>query len=217
MKALGSSRNGALGFLAHVHPPRIPKGVAGLWPTLCLGGLSFGFFLVLVLTGLLLMPFYRPGTPKEAMGSVVTIEEAAAYGSFIRSLHFLSGQLMVVAIVGHTIRVLASGAFAPPRQGNWLIGMGLLLLAFFLDFSGYLLIGDERAMDASRVAFGLLGEVPLLGKTLQTLLFGADPVGYSAGLRLYTLHCGVLPFFALGLCAWHFYRVRRDGGVSRCL
>jgi quinol-cytochrome oxidoreductase complex cytochrome b subunit len=173
--------------------------------------------LLLILTGFLLMPFYQPGTPKEAIGSVVTIEEAVAYGSFIRSLHFLTGQLMVVTLVGHTLRVLISGAFAPPRQGNWLIGMGLLLLTFFLDFSGYLLIGDERAMDASRVAFGLFGEVPLFGKIFQTLLFGADPVGYGAGLRLYTLHCGVLPFFALGLCAWHFYRIRRDGGVSQGL
>ena len=217
MKALGTNRNGVFGFLAHIHPPKIPKDAAGLWPTLCLGGLSFGFFVVLIFTGFLLMPFYKPGSPSEALDSVLTIEEALAYGSFLRSLHFFAGQLMIIALVGHTLRVLASGAFAPPRRGNWLIGMSLLVLTFFLDFSGYLLIGDERAMDASRVAFGLLGEVPLLGGIFQALVFGADPVGQGAGLRLYALHCGVLPFLALGLCAWHFYRVRRDGGVSRGL
>ena len=163
------------------------------------------------------MPFYKPGSPNEALGSTLTIEEALAYGSFIRGLHFWAGQLMVLTIMGHALRVLVHGAFAPPRQGNWLIGMGLMVTTFLLDFSGYLLIGDERAMDAARVAFGLLGEVPFVGKMLQTLFFGAHPVGEGAGLRVYTLHCGILPFFALGLCAWHFYRIRRDGGVTQGL
>ena len=217
MKKPSTTRDGVLGFLAHIHPPKIPKDLGGCLPTLCLGGLSFGFFLILVLTGFLLMPFYKPGSPSEALGSVLTIEESLTYGSFLRSLHFFSGQLMVITLVGHTIRVLASGAFAPPRRGNWVIGMSLMVATFFLDFSGYLLIGDERALDASRVAFGLLGEVPVLARVLQTFVFGSEPVGQGAGLRLYALHCGVLPFLALLLCAWHFYRVRRDGGVSRGL
>ena len=211
------SKDGFLAFILHIHPPRIDQNSAGFFPTMCLGGISFFLAVCLCITGFLLMLFFEPGDPQTALNSMITIEDVVFHGRLIRSAHYWAGQLMVITVVMHLIRVLLTGAYAPPREGNWMIGVLLLLITIILDFSGYLLIGDSTARHASSIVWGITAEIPLLGEFLQQTLFGGNPVTIIAGLRLYFWHCIFLPFLLLAIMAWHFFRVGKDGGVKRSL
>lgn len=207
--------NGSLSqFIGHIHPRRLPPGVIGLRPTFCLGGLSALFFLVLLLTGVLLMFFYTPGATATQSASLVTIQEVAAYGWLVRGMHKWAGQAMVATVFLHMLRVVLSGAYRPPREGNWVIGVGLLGLTVLLDFSGYLLVGDATSLLAQQVVSGILRELPSGGNLLLRAFLGGEAGGELAGLRIYAWHCMGLPLAAASMMGWHFYRVRRDGGVK---
>lgn len=206
--------NGLIDFILHLHPQRVNSQVGGLRPTMCLGGLSLFFFLLLVVTGLLLMFFYQPGNPDTAFDSLTVIQDLVPYGAFVRSIHKWAGQAMVLTVVLHLVRVIVTGAYRPPKELNWVIGVLLLLLTVVLDFTGYLLIGDVTARHAAKIAYALSGEVPFAGPYLQVLLFGGEPATDLAGLRIYLWHCMVLPLLMTLLMGWHFYRVRKDGGVQ---
>lgn len=208
------SQTGILDFILHLHPPKSDSKVTGLLPTLCMGGLSFFFMLLLLATGLLLMFYYQPGNGETAYKSLVIIQDVVPYGGLIRSIHKWAGQAMVFTIVIHLVRVILTQAYRPPREGNWVIGVLLLILTIMLDFSGYLLIGDDMARYATEIAYGLTGEIPYGGILFQRIIFGGDPTGDLGGLRIYLWHCMVLPGFIFLLTGWHFYRVRKDGGVK---
>jgi len=198
-------------FLLHLHPRRIPAELAGLKPTFCLGGLAAFFFFILLFTGILLMFFFNPGSQA---ASILIIEEVVTYGWLIRGLHKWAGQAMVALVFLHMLRVAVQGAYRPPREGNWVIGTMLLLLTLLLDFSGYLLVGDATAILARQVAGGILAAIPVIGPSLVLLLLGGAPGSGEAGLRIYVWHCFGLTL-ALGLLMfWHFYRVRKDGGLK---
>ena len=44
----------------HLHPVRLPKHAVKVKYTWCMGGLSFFLFLILTISGILLMFYYRP-------------------------------------------------------------------------------------------------------------------------------------------------------------
>ncbi|WP_227761774.1 cytochrome b N-terminal domain-containing protein [Zhaonella formicivorans] len=208
-------KRGFFSFLAHLHPRKIKAGTIGFSPTFCLGGLSAFMFLVLVASGTLLLFYYTPGEAALQYGSIITIDQVIAYGWLIRGIHKWAGQLMVVLVFGHMLRVFMHGAYRPPREGNWVIGVALLILTVLLDFTGYLLLGDQTAVLAQNVVGGILNRFPLAGDMLNAIVFGGEPGGSTAGIRIYIWHCIVLPAVLLLLMLWHFYRVRKDGGVSQ--
>jgi quinol-cytochrome oxidoreductase complex cytochrome b subunit len=139
------------------------------------------------------------------------------FGWFIRSLHFWAGQLMLVAILLHAVRVVAARAYLPPRQTNWLIGVALLLTTVGLDFSGYVLRWDSQTFWAAQVMSQLLAQVPLCGRELQQILLGGPQINEAGLLRFYAFHCLIGPAFCLSLIMYHFWRVRRDGKLGRSL
>jgi quinol-cytochrome oxidoreductase complex cytochrome b subunit len=170
-------------------------------------------FLIEAVTGLLLMLHYVP-TASGAYLSVQDITYIVPYGLFLRNLHYWCGQAMVVLVVLHMVRVVITGSFGPPRRLNWIIGLTLLTCTLFVDFTGYLIVWDERALWARTIARGLAELVPGFGSGLASLFFGAAPVSDAAIIRLYVWHAVLLPGAAFGLMAWHFWKIRRDGGIS---
>ena len=175
-----------------------------------MGGLAAWMFVIEVVTGVLLMLHYVP-TAGGAYPSVQTITHVAPYGFFIRNLHYWCGQIMVGMVVVHMVRVFVTGSYAPPRHMNWLIGLGLLVATLILDFTGYLLVWDDRGLWAWTIARNLAETVPLIGPFLANLLFGPSEVGDLALVRVYAWHVIILPGFLVGLMAWHFWRIRKDG------
>ena len=118
---------------------------------------------------------------------------------------------MVAAVFLHMCRVFFTGAYKEPRQFNWVMGVGLLLLTLGLSFTGYLLPWDQLAFWAITVGSNIAGYAPLLGAEVKYLLLGGNVIGSGALLRFYVLHCVILPLLAVILVAVHFYRVRKDG------
>jgi quinol-cytochrome oxidoreductase complex cytochrome b subunit len=181
-----------------------------------MGGLAFWMFLLEVFTGALLALYYLPSTGS-AYQSVQAITHVVPYGFFVRNLHYWSGQIMVAAVALHMVRVFLTGSFAPPRHLNWMIGLMLLAGTLLVDFTGYLLVWDDRGLWAWTIARNLTDNVPLVGPLVATLLFGPVEVGDFAVLRVYAWHVIFLPSLLIVTMLWHFWKIRRDGGISQPL
>jgi quinol-cytochrome oxidoreductase complex cytochrome b subunit len=184
--------------------------------TFCLGGLAFYFFLLLIATGVLLMFYYRYGDVSPYL-SVREIAEIVPFGGLIRNLHYWCGQGIVLLILGHMVRVVITGSYQRSREWVWVIGMGLLALVFFMDFSGYLLRFDKETFWAGYVALGVVKEIPYVGETLHSLVTGTATYGEASAQRIYIWHCVVLPLAGLSFMFYHFWKVSRLGYSARVL
>lgn len=202
--------------LLHLRPAKVRPTDYRLGATFCLGGLSAFLFAVLTVTGVFLMVYFRPTVP-DAYHDIEDLMYAVPAGAAMRNLHRWAAHGMVVTVVLHMVRVFLAGAYRPPREFNWVVGVGLLLLTLLLSYTGYLLPWDQLAYWAVSVGTHMAAAVPWVGEPLRQLLLGGDDVGGSTLLRFYVLHCVALPLAIVGLMAVHFWRVRKDGGLGQPL
>jgi quinol-cytochrome oxidoreductase complex cytochrome b subunit len=198
----------------HLHPVKVSRKAMKITYTWCLGGLSFFLFLVLTITGIFLMFYFVP-EQRVAYASIQQIKGAVAFGNLVRNMHRWSAHLMVVTVTLHMIRVFYHGAYKPPREFNWVIGVTLFLLTLLLSFTGYLLPWDQIGFWAITVGSNMASYAPLLGAQVHNGLTG-QPVGVGGPtlIRFYTLHVIGLPLAAAVLMAVHFWRIRKDGGEA---
>jgi quinol-cytochrome oxidoreductase complex cytochrome b subunit len=200
-------------FLLHARPVRVPERTLSLTHTFGLGGMSFLLVVILIGTGTLLMFGYEP-VPGQAYASVQAIERTTRFGGLIRGVHHWSANLLVVTAVLHLLRVFLTGAYHPPRQFNWVIGLGLLLGVLAANFTGYLLPWDQLAYWAVTISTGMLSYVPLVGAWARDAARGGAEVGQDTLTTFYALHTTVLPVLVLLLSGFHFWRVRKARGVA---
>lgn len=198
-------------FVKHLFPRVVLQENLRISYTFCLGGLAFTVLLALALSGLLLMFYYRPVTA-EAYSSIIFLEESVQGGRYLRNLHRLASHALLLLLGLHTLRVVLTGAFAPPRQGNWLVGVALLGLAIFEAYTGYLLPMDQLALWATQTGMTLLEALPG-GAACKALLVPDRVGGPLSLLRFYVLHVVALPGLLLALSMLHFYLVRRRKGL----
>ncbi len=203
----------------HAFPARITKRSLSWLATGWLGTISLHLFLVLCLTGVVLMFLYVPSVER-AYSSVKDIEYVVSFGSWIRGTHRVSAHLMVIAVVLHLVRVFLTGAYkkqgAPGsnRPLNWCVGIVLLILTMGLSFTGYLLPWDQLAYWAVTVGAQIAASAPVIGEQIREILLGGTVVGQPTLLRFYVLHCFVLPLLTFFLVFWHMWRIRKDGGLA---
>jgi len=207
---LGMTKGSFPSFLSHLHPGSLPEASSRVSYTWCLGGLTVWAFVLEVGTGCLLMLHYVP-TATGAYTSIQDISHVVPYGFFVRNLHYWCGQLMVVLVCLHMVRVYITRSFAAPRRLNWVIGLMLLMGTFLVDFTGYLLVWDDRSLWARTIARHLTETVPMAGSGLASLIFGPAEVSDLAIVRLYAWHVVFIPGIMIGLMAWHFWKIRKDG------
>ena len=200
-------------FFQHLHPPSIPAPQARFRHTLGAGGLSVYLILVLILSGVLEMFYYIP-TPEQAALSIQTLSYLVPFGGFVRNIHYWAAQLLVAVASLHFLRVLFTGAYAPPRRLNYLIGLGLFVLVLFLDFSGYILRWDDGIRWALIAGTNLLKTIPVFGDYLYQLVTGSSSPGPTTLIRFYTWHVFGLTLALIIISVWHLFRVRRDGGIA---
>jgi quinol-cytochrome oxidoreductase complex cytochrome b subunit len=200
-------------FFHHLHPPTIPAPQARFRYTLAAGGMAVFLMLVLLLTGILETFYYIP-TPDQAATSIQAISFLVPFGGLVRNLHFWSAQFLVIVCVIHLIRVIFTGGYAPPRQVNYLLGMGLFILAVFLDFTGYVLRWDEGIHWALVTGINLVRSIPLVGIYVYPILVGGPQPGAATLVRFYAGHIFGLSIPAGILVVWHIFRLRRDGGIA---
>ncbi len=211
---LGRSRTSFTNFFLHIHPVKVHKHTLRPWFTMGLGLISLFLFLTLTVTGVLLMFYYVPSTT-QAYDRMLDLRGSVAFGVFLRNMHRWSAHGMVAVVFLHMCRVFFTGSYKKPREFNWVIGVLLFLLTLFLSFTGYLLPWDQLAFWAITVGTAIAGYAPVFGNEIRFLLLGDTTVGQEALLRFYVLHVAVLPLITTLLIAVHFWRIRKDGGMSR--
>jgi len=201
-------------FFLHIHPVKVHKNTLRPGYTLGLGLISSFLFVILVATGILLMFYYVPSTT-QAYDRMLDLRGTVAFGPILRNMHRWSAHAMVAVVFMHMCRVFFTGSYKKPREFNWVIGVVLFLLTLLLSFTGYLLPWDQLAFWAITVGTAIAGYAPVIGKDIQFLLMGGTSVGQEALLRFYVLHVAVLPAVLTMVVAIHFWRIRKDGGLSR--
>jgi len=211
---LGRSRTSFTNFFLHMHPVKVHKHTLKPWFTMGLGLISLFLFMILIVTGILLMFYYVPSTT-QAYDRMLDLRGSVAFGTFLRNMHRWSAHGMVAAVFLHMCRVFFTGSYKKPREFNWVIGVLLFLLTLFLSFTGYLLPWDQLAFWAITVGTAIAGYAPVFGDQIRFLLLGDTTVGQEALLRFYVLHVAVLPVLTVLLIGIHFWRIRKDGGLSR--
>ena len=197
----------------HLHPVKVDQRSLRWSYTFGLGIISAILFLVLIFTGALLMFYYIPSVER-AYPTMKEIQLSVPLGQFTRNMHRWAAHMMVLTVVLHMARVFYTGAYKPPREFNWVVGVFLLLLTLALSFTGYLTPWDQLAFWAITVGTNIAGYVPLLGTTLKEALICGVEVGQSSLIRFYTLHVAVLPTIMTLLIAVHLWRIRKDGGLA---
>lgn len=206
----------ATNVFLHLHPTRVHRTHVKITHTYCLGGLSFFLFLGLTITGVLLMFYYVPSVER-AYEDIQALETDVRFGILMRNMHRWMAHGMVMMVFLHMMRVFYTGAYKPPREFNWVVGVILLVITLLLSFTGYLLPWDQLAFWAITVGTNMVGSAPLLGEPNRFVLVGGHEVGAAALIRFYTLHVIALPLLAAVFMAVHFWRIRRDGGLARPL
>lgn len=211
----------------HLHPVEVRRHGLRLRFTWGMGGISFLTFLVTLVTGVILMFYYRP-TGAYAYEDMLNLEHEIPFGMIMRNMHRWAAHAMVIVVWFHMLRVFLSGSYKTPRQFNWGVGVVLLVLTLLLSFTGYLLPWDQLAMWAVTVGTNMAAATPFIGHEgpgagltgvtastdLRALLLGDATVGDAAILRFYVLHCIFLPVIAIVMMVVHFWRIRKDGGIS---
>src|SRR6516165_3977072 len=224
-------RNRALGVLSnvflHLHPAKINRDAVRYSFTWGMGGITFYLFLVLTFTGVLLMFYYHP-TKVQAFRDVLYLEHDVPFGKLLRNMHRWAAHLMVIAVWLHMFRVFLTGSYKKPREFNWNIGVLLLVFTLLLSFTGYLLPDDQLGFWAVTVGTNMARATPLLGhegpfgpqfgmtpyNDVRFGLLGGSIVDANALLRSYIWHCIGIPIIASVFMIVHFWRVRKDGGIS---
>ena len=197
----------------HVHPVKVREKTLRFSHTYWLGGITLACAVVLVATGVPLMFYYHPSVP-QAYRDMKELQYVVDNGVFLRNLHRWAAHLMVFAAFLHMLRVFYHGAYKPPRQFNWVIGVVLLLVTLLLSYTGYLLPWDQLAFWGVSVGTNMAREAPLIGEKVRFLLLGGNVVSENALLRFYVLHCVVMPVALVVFLAVHIWRIRKDGGVQ---
>lgn len=207
-------RAAANNVILHLHPTKVPVKALRFSYTWGLGGISVLLAAVLVITGVLLSFRYEPSVDR-AYTSILQIETQMAFGSLFRAIHHWSANLLVITTFLHLIRVFLTGGYKKGRTMNWFIGVFLLLVVLAFNFTGYLLPWDQLAYWAITVSTSLLGYIPLIGNGLSQFVLAGPEIGQGALSNFYGLHVSVLPMVLIAMTAYHFWKIRKNGGISQ--
>lgn len=185
----------------------IPGGASWVY---VFGSATLFLFGLQALTGMFLALYYVP-SPDAAYDTVQYIQHEVSFGWFVRGLHHWGASAVMVAVGLHLLQVYLYGAYKPPREPMWIVGVVLLLLMMGFGFTGYLLPWDQNAYWATQVGTNMVASVPLVGDLLVRLLRGGASLGALTLSRFFALHVLFLPALIIGGIVLHLFMLRRVG------
>jgi ubiquinol-cytochrome c reductase cytochrome b subunit len=194
------------GFWLHMRPSYYNREMVGLYPTFRLGWLSTYFVFFETITGIILMFWYTP-SPEIAYGDMLNMLNNVPFGQFVRDLHRLGAEAMVLIVFLHMLRTFYTGSYKKPRQFTWFTGVILLILTGFLSFTGYLLPWDQLALWAVTIGASMAEATPLIGEQVNLLVRGGPEMGANGLLRFYMAHVLGLPALLFIFTGVHYYKV----------
>jgi quinol-cytochrome oxidoreductase complex cytochrome b subunit len=199
-------------FLLQIKPTYYHESVTRFTHTFRLGLLSTYLFFLETITGIFLMIWYAPA-PERAYVDMIRLLSNVPFGQFMRDLHRLGAELMVIAVTLHMVRTYLTGSYKAPRQFTWFTGVILLVVTLFLSFSGYLLPWDQLAFWAVTIGTSMAEAVPpaIVGETVNLLARGAPDISANGLLRFYLLHVFFLPLILFLFFFVHYYKVVHFG------
>lgn len=200
-------------FWLHWFPARISLRSIGWSYSLWLGTIAACLFVILTITGLVLLNFYIPSI-QNAYWSIKDIDNVVVFGWLLRAQHRWAAQLMVAVVFFHLVRVFFTAAYRDQRVWNWYIGIILFVCTLFLSFTGYILPWDQLAYWALTIGIGIAREIPVIGDGLSFILIGGNTLGQSSLLRFFVFHNFFLPVLLLIFFVLHMWRIRKDGGLA---
>jgi quinol-cytochrome oxidoreductase complex cytochrome b subunit len=201
-------------IVLHIHPVHVYKDTLKFTKTFGLGLVSLYLFIILTITGILLMFYFIPHTER-AYQDMMDLQHAVSFGMIIRNMHRWAAHGMVAVVFLHMCRVFYTAAFREPREFNWVLGVILFILTLMLSLTGYLLPWDQLAFWATMIVSKIMGSSLFIGEKLRYFFLGGTVVGQNALIRSYVLHVVVLPLITGLLIAIHLWRIRKDGGLAR--
>jgi quinol-cytochrome oxidoreductase complex cytochrome b subunit len=174
------------------------------------GGVSLFLFIIQVITGILLLLYYKSGEAL-AFESIQFIMSKVQFGWLIRSIHSWTANLFILSAMVHMFSVYFEKSYRKPREITWLTGMLMFFLLLGFGFSGYLLPWNELAFFATKVGTDIAGVVPIIGKPLMVFLRGGQEVTGATLSRFFGFHVAVLPGIFTVLLSVHLILVQRQG------
>jgi ubiquinol-cytochrome c reductase cytochrome b subunit len=196
-----------IGWEAHLKP-FVKKPLPGdLNWTFTMGGVCALLLLVEAVTGILLALYYNP-SPEHAYQAIDYIMKDVFMGRILRGIHHWGAGAMVIVVLFHMATSFYYGAYKPPRELTWIMGVGLLILTLAFGFTGYLLPWDQKAYWATVVGTNIPSDIPLIGKFLTQMLRGGEEVSGLTLTRFYALHILVLPMLMVLCAVVHIYLIR---------
>jgi len=199
-------------LVLHFRPRRVAEKTLRFSLTWGLGGMAAVLVFLQLFTGILLKFAYGP-VPTQAYESLVRLQDGFLFGQLVRNIHFWSANLLVVVVCLHGLRVFFTGGFHPPRRLNWVVGLSLFILVLASNLTGYLLPWDQLAYWATTICVGMLEYIPVIGNRLQQIVLGGREIGPATLRNFFALHTAVFPILIVMLMAFHFWRVRKAGGL----
>lgn len=200
-------------LILHIHPNRVPAETLRFNLTFGLGGMAATLGFLLAVSGFLLLLVYQP-VPEKAYYSILALENNVVFGRFVRNIHYWSGNALIVVVILHILRVFFTGAFHDKRRINWVVGWFLLAGILASSFTGYLLPWDQLAYWAITICIGMMEYIPG-GEMVRQILVPNSEVGGQTLLIFYILHTTVIPVSTVVLLLFHFWKIRKAGGVIR--
>jgi len=205
-------RNFFNSLILHFRPRSVQERTLRFTLTWGLGGMAVVLVCMLFGTGLMLKFVYQP-VPDRAYESIIYLQNNVFFGQLIRNIHHWSGYMLLIMVFLHFLRVFFTGAFYPPRQFNWIIGLAMFLAVLTSNITGYLLPWDQLAFWAITICTGMLEYIPGIGEWLQGLVRGGGDIGPATLSIFFAIHTAVIPAGLLILMPFHFWRVRKAGGL----
>lgn len=187
---------------------QVPHDTTSVW--YYFGGISLFLFLVQVVTGILLLMYYRPG-PNSSFESLQFIVSKVHFGWLVRDIHSWSANLMVFCVLVHMFSVFFLKSYRKPREMTWMSGMILFALVLTFGFSGYLLPWNELAFFATKIGTDMVGTVPFIGDYLLNIVRGGPDVTGATLSRFFGLHVAVLPGIFTMVLGFHLFLLQRQG------
>jgi quinol-cytochrome oxidoreductase complex cytochrome b subunit len=199
-------------LVLHFRPKVVQERTLRFTLTWGLGGMAVVLVCLLFATGMMQKFTYQP-VPDRAYESILHLQNNVLFGQLVRNIHHWSASVLLIVVFLHFLRVFFTGAFHAPRQFNWIIGLTMFVLILGSNFTGYLLPWDQLAFWAVTICTGMLEYIPVIGEGLKQLILGGTDLGPTTLSNFFAIHTAIIPACVLLLLPFHFWRVRKSGGL----
>lgn len=174
-----------------------------------LGLINFYLFIILTITGILLMFYYTPDTERAYQG-IKDLEYVVSFGLIFRNMHRYAAYLMILSVFLHMSRVFYTAEYREPREFNWVTGLVLFLCTMVMAITGYILPWDQKGYWAMTITSNVVTSAPVIGEKLKYLILGGNEVGQNALVHAYGMHVKIIPLVIGLVMGIHFWRIRKD-------